>query len=60
MYTKFYAIHNETKSHVDVIKIKRPLGVRYVVIWNDDVEPTIYKASDFVAKFTTINQPLDL
>lgn len=49
---KFEAMHIKTLEVVEVIKVKRELGVRYIVFWKDDSEPTVYKASDFQEKFT--------
>jgi len=49
---EFTATHIKTSEIVNVIKIKRELGVRYIVFWKDDSEPTIYKPSEFQDKFT--------
>ncbi len=52
METKtFTATHRATGETVTVIKTKRPLGVRYIVFWKDDPEPTVYLASEFTEKF---------
>lgn len=53
---RFFTVHKTTNEVVDVIRIKRPLGVRYIVFWKDDAEPTIYTASDFTDKFISIYQ----
>lgn len=49
--TKFKAVYGETLELVDVIKVKRELGVRYIVFWDDDSEPTVYLASEYSSKF---------
>lgn len=43
--------HIETGEKVEVIKVYRDLGIRYIVFWKDDSEPTVYKPSDFMVKF---------
>ena len=50
---RFFTVHKKTNELVDVIKVTRPLGVRYIVFWKDDAEPTIYTATDFQNKFVT-------
>lgn len=49
---EFPAVHIETNESVEVIKVKREEGVRYIVFWKDDPEPTVYKASEFQEKFS--------
>lgn len=48
---KFETTHISTKELVEVVKIKRDEGVRYIVFWKSDPEPTVYTASDFSEKF---------
>lgn len=43
--------HIETGEKVEVIKVYRDLGIRYIVFWKDDSEPTVYKPGDFIVKF---------
>ena len=47
----FVKVHIATNESVECIKVKRPQGVRYIVFWQDDPEPTIYKPSEFDKKF---------
>jgi len=49
--TIIYRTHIETKETVQVIKVKRPAGVRYIVFWENNPDPTIYTATDFLEKF---------
>lgn len=48
---EFTTVYIPTNESVDVLKVKRDEGVRYIVFWKNDPEPTIYKDSDFQEKF---------
>ena len=50
--TRIYCTHIETGEIVQAIKIKRLMGVRYIVFWVDDSDPIIYTATDFLEKFS--------
>jgi len=40
-----------TGENVIVIKVKRDEGVRYIVFWKNEPEPTVYPASEFAKYF---------